>query len=152
LEAERGLRMGEFYDAVFDLNWRDVVAEDRYFYGPRGGWVAWGVHAAAKEEREGDGDGETGWLARAELVIGEHDGGTVYASSSGCERHLQGEFGALCLSMASDDLEDKWIYQCEEYRASERLWLPRHETVDSRSYESDDSDVVEGLIEIQVGA
>ena len=153
LEGEGGLRMGEFYDAVFDLNWRDVVAEDGYFYRPRGGWMAWGLHAAAKEEREGEGEGEgeAGWLTRAELVIGEHDGDNVYASSSGCEWHLQGEFGRHCLSKASSDLDYKWIYQCEEYRASERLWLPRPETAFSRSYESDDPDVVEGLIEVQVG-
>ncbi len=144
LEPEGGLRMGEFYDAVFDMNWRDVKCKEGYVQRRRGAWVAWGVYAAAKEEREGEGEGVAGWLTKAELVIGEHDTNTFYKFSSSCEWHLQGKFGSLCLSNASEKCKKKWIYQCEGYRASERLWLPRG---DKRSYESDDSDLDEDFAE-----
>ncbi len=111
-----------------------------------GGWLDRVLDLVFGEEDgdQGEGEGVAGWLTKAELVIGEHDTNTFYKFSSSCEWHLQGKFGSLCLSNASEKCKKKWIYQCEGYRASERLWLPRG---DKRSYESDDSDLDEDFAE-----
>lgn len=59
-----------------------------------------------------------GWLASADLVIGEHD----------CESWHRRE---ICRHYAGGCLFDqtwawlKWKYQCEEYEQGGRLWFPR---------------------------
>lgn len=150
-----GLRMGEFYDAVFDVNWRGAPAVKAggwwTWKAARGAWVAWrGTRAMGGcRHREGEavvggtGDG-VGWLAGADLVLGEYD----WQEGDGwvdCADHVMGRLGRLCFQTQECwSRKDKRVYQCEEYRARERLWLPpaprRAPVVMRREPQWDDSD------------
>ncbi|KAJ4301979.1 hypothetical protein N0V88_002110 [Collariella sp. IMI 366227] len=87
VEVARGLRMGELYDAVVDVNWGYYKEFPAGVYRNYGAWVAWkGTKEMNSCECEYDGAHDVStsplaWLAAADLVIGEHDKTTIRGDS-----------------------------------------------------------------------
>ncbi|KAK4152589.1 hypothetical protein C8A00DRAFT_34678 [Chaetomidium leptoderma] len=123
VEIPGGLRMGEFYDAVFSLNWEDRGSGEEIEENC-GAWISWkgtpemGCWHVQQGEAVDLSTSPARWLAAADLVIGE----CVVSPSRRCTRHVN---GGCILEQGWHSDHSKWKYQCEEYEPKGRLWLPR---------------------------
>jgi hypothetical protein len=122
-----GLRMGELYDAVYAGNWNVWGAhggggdgDDENF----GLWVAWRVPremasrpAEPPEVPDGWSWSSVAWLAAADLVIGEHD----WDSEDACPTCY---YASECFLFQNKKAQ-RIRYRCEEYKPTNRLFLPR---------------------------
>jgi hypothetical protein len=120
-----GLRMGEFYDAVFEVCW-PVAGAGKNEYGA---WVAWkaprgkryvrpgvlgGMGTGMSQSAPGD-ERSAGVLEEADLVIG-----TMDDDSQWCENRPPHIHTGCFLSQN----KKKPQFRCQEYRRRGRMWLP----------------------------